>query len=153
MTNRISPVCVLARNILKSALENARRSRWRALPLILLLAMIITTAPRAQQPSLFVPIPSDQFAPTSEQATRLQAVQHDPAVVSVSLAALDLGGLRANPVTLTLPDGNVAASWLRTIARSPTDYTWIGSMPGGGQAILVVQNGEITGHIQSGVNI
>ncbi len=115
--------------------------------------MITATASRAQQLSLFVPLPNNQLsAATSQQTARLQAVQQNPAAASVSLVQVNLGALQANPVMLALPEGNVAATWRETITRGPTDYTWIGNMPNGGQAVLVVQNGEITGQIQSGLN-
>jgi hypothetical protein len=82
----------------------------------------------------------------------LQAVRQNPAAASVTLVGINLGALQPNPVMLALPEGNVVANWRETTTRSPTDYTWIGNMPRGGQAILVVQNGEITGLIQSGLN-
>jgi metallopeptidase family M12-like protein/VCBS repeat protein len=153
MKNGVQRLCVVLHNASKTSAPYGWRSHWNVLFLIVFLATMIPPPLLAQAQPLFVPLPSNQFAPTSEQATRLQLVQQDPAVASVSLATLDLGGLQATPVTLALPDGNVAASWLQTITRSPTDYTWIGNMPSGGQAILVVHDGEITGHIQSGLNI
>ena len=45
----------------------------------------------------------------------------------------------------------LAAHAVAAIERGPSDYTWIGDMATGGQAILVVQNGDVTGHIQSGL--
>ena len=124
---------------------------WHVLPLVLLLATMVTSTAHAQNQSLFVPLPNNQLndaTPANRRVCRPSGGA--PAVVSVDLARVNLDALQGNTVTLALPGGDAVATNRQTIVRGPSDYTWIGDLAAGGQAILVVQNGEVTGQVQSG---
>ena len=151
MTNLVWQFCAVLQAAATSTL--AKRS-WRghAFPLVLLVATMVASTAHAQNQSLFVPLPNNQLSDaTPAQSTRLQTVRGDPAVVSVDLARVNLDALQGNTVTLALPGGAAVATNRQTIVRGPSDYTWIGDMAAGGQAVLVVQDGEVTGQVQSGL--
>jgi hypothetical protein len=151
MTNLVWQFCAVLQAAATSAL--AKRS-WRghAFPLVLLLATMVASTAHGQNQSLFVPLPNNQLSDaTPAQSTRLQTVRGNPAVVSLDIARVNLDALQGNTVTLALPGGDAVATNRQTIVRGPSDYTWIGDMAAGGQAVLVVRDGEVTGQVQSGL--
>jgi hypothetical protein len=110
----------------------------------------------AQNSALFIPVPGNQLAnPTEQQSQALASLRTLPTTASVDLVGVNVDVLQGDTISLMLPGlGAVQATRRRTITHGASDYTWIGDLRGiGGQAILVVKNGDITGHIQSGANI
>jgi hypothetical protein len=122
----------------------------------LALAAIVTGRPaNAQTATLFAPLSQTAAADaTPQQATFLRILRADPTTATLQLVRADLDALQGEKTVIPLPDvGQQIAQHHSTVTRDASDFTWIGDMPNGGQAILVVQNGEITGSIRSGTDL
>jgi hypothetical protein len=115
-----------------------------------LLAALVTGA-SAQGNALFVPIPAN--SDTATRTDQLASLAQNPTTMSLQLARINADAFQGATMLLALPGiGDVVVENGRKIERSPGDFTWIGEFPNGGNAILVVQDGEVTGQIQSGLD-
>jgi hypothetical protein len=109
----------------------------------------------AQARALFETVAENQLAGASPASSSLLSqIRQRPTTASVELVRINHEALRGSAANLALPiEGTVAATSRQTILRGEGDYTWIGEIPGRGQAIFVVRNGDVTGHVQSGGNV
>lgn len=120
------------------------------------LSVLAGSKANAQSDVLFVPLAADRLADVSPaQGGRMRSLQQNSTTASLQLILVNLSVLDRATATLPLAsDGTVRANRSKLEVRTPTDFTWSGKLPDtNGQAIFVVQNGDLTGHIQSGLNI
>jgi len=132
-------------------------SPWASLILLCTTLVVLTShGSQAQTNSLFVsPQPSAMAGASSDQTTRLRALEQAPTTAALSLVGVILEVLNNDSFTIPLPDGTVIQVLKRSVEyHSPTNFTWTGDIVGtGGQIVLVVLDGELTGQIMNGTNI
>ena len=119
------------------------------------IAMIGSAMAQSASPTLFTPTSSLQGDLTQAQNTSLSRVSKLPTVASVQVVKIDLNALAADATRMILADGqSVEFGKQKVDHRSNQSYTWYGNLAGvQGQAILVVNNGAITGTIHHGKEI
>jgi peptidyl-Asp metalloendopeptidase len=132
----------------------AKLLRFRlALPLLALCtAFVLATAAQAQAPELFTAVPASQLSDaTPAQTQAIDRLRQRPTTQSLELVRVNIDALRGDVTQLSMPTiPSLTLSKRSEDVRSPTDFTWYGTLNGiPGQATLVVHNGNITGSIQN----
>src|SRR5262249_33911260 len=97
------------------------------------------------------PIPPNQLtAATTAQTSAIARLRQRPTTQALSLVTVNTDALQDNSTQISIPSmATLMLSRRNEELRSPTDFTWYGTLSGGpGQAILVVHDGNITGIIQ-----
>jgi hypothetical protein len=89
---------------------------------------------------------------SQEQEHRVAAVAADKTLGPAQLIVANAQALAHDAVRVPLPsDGTLSLRLEHRLDRGPDDFTWIGRPESaGGQSVLVVRNGEITGIIHDG---
>jgi hypothetical protein len=110
----------------------------------------------AQSADLFSPLPADQVRDMPPvQAQRIDQIKQRTTTKAMTLVRAQADALKGDTTRITLPDAKtltLAKSSVET--RNANQFTWIGNLPNGAdQAILVVNDGNITGSIQDGGNL
>jgi hypothetical protein len=114
---------------------------------------MLCTMSQAQNNTLFVPVsPSAEMSTLSKQ--RSDAIAGAATTGAMDLVRVNIAALESTNAVISLPGlGAMRADRRRTKVRSPRDYTWIGEMQvTGGAVLLVVQDGQVTGSIMSGLD-
>lgn len=109
----------------------------------------------AQSSTLLAPLPQNQLRDaTPAQTGYLRVLQDKKTTGSLQLVQVDIGALGAKTVAIPLADGRVLqVDGVRKTTRSASDFSWFGTLPNGGNAMLVVQNGDITGSVRDGTDL
>jgi hypothetical protein len=105
----------------------------------------------AQAPELVIPIPSNQLTDaTPAQSTAINRLRQRPTTQTLSLVTVNINALHSDSTRVSVPSmPALTLSRGSEDVRSPTDFTWHGTLSGvPGQATLVVHDGNITGSIQ-----
>src|SRR5262249_436024 len=142
-----------------SRLKSIRPSRWwpsdcRAVVVGVALSCALLLLPglaKAQAPELVTPLPSNQLTDaTPAQTAAINRLRPRPTTQSLSLVTGHVDALRGESAQLSVPNiPSLTLSKRREDVRSPTDFTWHGTLSGlPGQATLVVHDNNITGSIQ-----
>lgn len=114
---------------------------------------MLSSAAAAQGRGLFISVPQGSLSvSTPQQAEGLRRLQQQTTTVSLQLVRIDLTALNSDVVSMQLADaGELQANRRSKVVRSATDYTWVGDLQQRpGQAVLTVQDGDITGLIVTG---
>lgn len=117
--------------------------------------LAVGTGAHAQSSTLLSPLPQNQLRDASPAQTGyLQVLQDKPTTGSLQLVQVDPTALDAKTVGIPLQDGRtLQVDGVRKTTRSATDFSWYGTLPNGGNAMLVVQNGDIVGSIRNGTDL
>lgn len=120
-----------------------------------LMLMVSANGALAQSSTLLTPLPQNQLRDASPaQAGYLRVLQDKKTTGSLRLVQVDIGALDAKTVGIPLADGRVLqVDGVRKTTRSASDFSWFGTLPNGGSATLVVQNGDITGSVRDGTDL
>ncbi len=125
----------------------------RTLLVLALLVGLWAPAVSAQQDNdLFMPSAQAPTDLSPAQDAVLQALKSDPTAKDVELLEVNLVlPETADAINFNLPGEAMEMSLSRKETRGAEDYTWFGSdEETQGSAVLVVQDGEMVGNIQSG---
>ncbi len=128
---------------------------WRGPLATLLLAMLLLAGIAGRSTAaeqLFEPVVA-RTAPslTAEQESRAASLLQDKTHTDLSYVVAAPAALQDRSVSVPLPKGEVTLGLVNRIERSTGDFTWIGEAIGeGGQSVLVVRDGQITGIIYDG---
>jgi peptidyl-Asp metalloendopeptidase len=139
--------------------KRARRLLHQRILLFVAIMWLISAASaaaHAQSEALFAPLSSGQLAsPTPDQTSQVDRLRQTPTTESLQLVRVNLDVLRGNTATIALGEARpVQAVRRNMVVRSDRDFSWTGDLLGvGGQALLVVQDGNVTGTIRSGVDL
>ncbi len=109
----------------------------------------------AQLADFFIAMPDNHWENASAmQSAHVQSLQQMPTTASFLLVRVNLGALQGEAIILNLPsEGSITADKIALVYQTETDYTWAGDLKATrGHAAFVVKNGNVTGHIQSGLN-
>ncbi|MFC3645065.1 reprolysin-like metallopeptidase [Aquibium oceanicum] len=107
---------------------------------------------RAQENRLFS-YAAGEMAPalTADQESRAAAISSDATQTDLKYVDAESAVLRGDIVAVPLAEGTLVLGLTHRIERAADDFTWIGQGDGeGGQTVLVVRDGQITGVIYDG---
>ncbi len=110
----------------------------------------------AGPPELFPLLPTPQYKDASPvQSQRINQIMQRPSTTSIALMRIDANALSGGSTRMSLPNARTLDFNRSNIeTRSPTDYTWFGTLTGvPGRATLVVHDGNITGTIRDGADM
>ena len=133
--------------VLRKLFDYHRVAMW----LVLCALVGVPSRSVAQAPELVTPLPSNQLTgPTPAQSTAIDRLRQRPTTQSLNLVTVNIDALRGDTTRLSVPSmPALTLSKGSEDVRSPTDFTWHGTLSGvPGQATLVVHDGNITGSIQ-----
>jgi peptidyl-Asp metalloendopeptidase len=125
--------------------------RWVVVWLALWALVGVPSRVMAQTPELVTAIPSNQLTDaTPAQTAAIDRLRQRPTTQALSLVTVNIDALHRDTIRLGIPSmPTLTLSRGNEEFRSPTDFTWHGTLSGvPGQATLVVHDGNITGSIQ-----
>ncbi|MEX0409173.1 reprolysin-like metallopeptidase [Aquibium sp. LZ166] len=107
---------------------------------------------RAQENRLFSYAGGEAVpALTADQESRAAAISSDATQTDLKYVDAEPAALRGDTVAVPLAEGTLVLGLTHRIERAEDDFTWIGQGSGeGGQTVLVVRDGQITGVIYDG---
>jgi len=131
-----------------------RASAVRISVAFLLLFALLSSSSWAQEPSLLRALGAETASSLSpEQERRAAALAADSTRGAAQFVSVNTAALRADTMRVAVSgDSTLRLRLQHKLERGPGDFTWIGSTSAdGGQTVLVVRNGEITGVIYDGL--
>ena len=119
--------------------------------ILLVVSAALLAGQALAQSALFSGTPS---ADVTAQNARLQDLNTKPTTAAIAVFNANVGALQDQNVAIALTGGDsTSATHTKTDTRGANDYSWFGKSSNGGDVILVVRDGEITGLIHAGTNI